>query len=139
MSSSNLCSNLSPYRFGLSGSHNYHFNLLVILDDNQDIGSLRIRDVLSMVDSIEEVDTLLVPMLHNILNSKTGRSLYQELRNRVLMTIFQALAILESLVTMGVVNMASLSASRTICSFLLALAKTFLEGQKYLALISLAT
>ena len=117
----------------------YPFNLLVILDDDRDLGSLRIRDVLSMINSIEEVDTLLVPMLRNILNDETGRPLYRELRNRVLMTIFQVPAILESLVTMGVVNMASLSASRTICSFLLAPAKTFLEGQKYLALISLAT
>ena len=92
-----------------------------------------------MLNYTEEVDTLLVTMLCNILNDKTGRPLYRELCNRVLMTIFQVSAILKSLMTMGVVNMASLSASRTICSFLLDLAKNFVEARKYLALRSLAT
>ena len=111
--------------------------MLVILDGDRDLGSLHIHDVLSMISSIEEVDTKLLPMLRNILNDESSRPLYREVRNRALMTILQVPEILKSVVTMGVLNMASLSASRNICSFLLALAKNFVEAQKSLALRSL--
>lgn len=59
-----------------------------LLADDRNCGLKRIRDCLSFLNYHEDVNSILVPLLENIINPETGRPLYKVPRDKVVRAIF---------------------------------------------------
>jgi hypothetical protein len=61
--------------------------LLGLLDDDRNFGSKRIKEVLTFLEGIDEVNEILIPILSCIVNDDTNRPLYKRPRNRLVAII----------------------------------------------------
>ena len=61
--------------------------LLGLLDDDRNFGSERIKEVLTFLEGIHEVNEILIPILSCIVNDETNRPLYKRPRNRLVAII----------------------------------------------------
>ena len=113
-------------------------DLLAKLDDERKFSRERVRESLSCIRSNIDVEKVLVPMLQVVLNKETVQPLYEPLRNRVLMMMFQIPCLLESLDNLHTIAESSKTTAIIICKFLLALAKPFGEARQSSAVKSLA-
>jgi len=113
-------------------------DLLAKLDDDRMFGKERIRESLSCIKSNEDIEHILVPFLQVIMNEETLQPLYEPLRNRVLMMIFQIPCLLEGLLNLETIALSSKATATIICMFLVALAKPFMEARQSASLRSLA-
>jgi hypothetical protein len=52
-------------------------DLLSELTDNRNYGKKRIHNVLSFINSMDDVRTLLVPLLCNVMTEETNRTVYR--------------------------------------------------------------
>eukprot|EP00804_Cyclotella_cryptica_P021863 CCRYP_000836-RA/>CCRYP_000836-RA protein AED:0.40 eAED:0.12 QI:0/0/0/0.5/1/1/6/0/1669 len=62
--------------------------LLTLLEDDRNFGTKRIHDCLSMISGPGSVDTIVAPLLMNIINEETGRPLYKAPRDNVVRAVF---------------------------------------------------
>jgi len=112
--------------------------LLSKLEDPRNMGMQRIRDVLSWVNSLSDVEMLLVPMLQHIMDDETARPLYRPLRDKILMAIFTVPGLMDALVRYKVADELGTTAAEALCLFLLAIAKAFVEARVSDSVLELA-
>ena len=62
-------------------------DLLGLLDDGRNFGSMRIKQVLTFIEEVHEVNEILIPILSCIVNEETNRPLYRRPRNRLIAII----------------------------------------------------
>ena len=62
-------------------------DLLGLLDDGRNFGSMRIKQVLTFIEGVHEVNEILIPTLSCIVNEETNRPLYRRPRNRLIAII----------------------------------------------------
>jgi hypothetical protein len=115
-------------------------DMLSKLDDNRFAGGRRLQDVVSFISSRDNsINTVLVPLLDHLINDETARPLNLKLRNRILMTLFNTPSFLDCLVSLSKSGFLSSAATLTkIGSFLLCLAKAFVEARHSEAIRELA-
>lgn len=104
--------------------------LLQKLHDKRENGTKRIGDVLSFINSIHDVQTLLIPLLRHVMNEETGRPVYLTLRNKILLVIFSVPNLMETLLEHDAPRDLDHEAAQQLCSFLRAVAKSFLEPRQ---------
>jgi AAA domain len=104
-------------------------HLLQMLDNSREFGSARLREVLSYLDTIQSVESLLIPILRNILTNETARPLMRRLRNRILMTLFTIPDLLEVLVELDAPSNLTLSSANLLCNFLMEISLAFVEAR----------
>lgn len=92
--------------------------LLTILDDKRDLGLKRINDCLSMLDNIVDVDSILVPIILNVVNDSTRRPLYRRMLNRVIASIYNIPGLMTFLTERDVATAGSITSVTVLCSFL---------------------
>ena len=112
--------------------------LIRILDDVRDHGATRIQEALSMIGGSDDVKRILIPMLGQIINDETAAPLYSPLRNRLLMVIYRTPVLMASLAQWEAVSHLTIQEAGIFCSFLVALANTFVEARKSEAVKNLA-
>jgi hypothetical protein len=120
------------------GTFDSKVDLLSKLDDNRDTGLQRIRDVLSFVNSTNDVETLLIPMLQHVMNDETARPLFRPLRDKILMAIFSVPGLMDALVRHSVASQMQAVSAHALSSFLLAIVKTFVEARMSVPVLELA-
>jgi hypothetical protein len=62
-------------------------DLLGLLDDGRNFGSMRIKQVLTFIEEVHEVNEILIPILSCIVNEETNQPLYRRPRNRLIAII----------------------------------------------------
>jgi hypothetical protein len=103
--------------------------LLAVLDDNRNCGGKRLKQALSMIGSVEDVNTILVPILLNVINPENGRPLYKMLRNRILTIIYSVPGLIMSLIDFVSLEQNSMKSLQIICSFLEASAMILVDAR----------
>lgn len=73
--------------------------LLTLLEDDHNFGTRRIHDCLSMINGPDSADSILTPLLTNIINEETGRSLYKAPRDNLMRAVFATPGFVEFLAT----------------------------------------
>lgn len=106
-------------------------DLLILLADDRNYGIERIQDCLSFISDAESVDTIIVPVLTNTINSETGRPLYKTPRDNVARGIFKTPGLLEFLSTEWVRQMdqSSEHTINTVAEFLLVVVMASVEAR----------
>ena len=99
-------------------SYDSKADLLAVLDDNRNCGELRIKQALSMMEAPEDVNTILVPILRNAINSETGRLLTKMMRNRILTIIYFVPGLVSFLIDFVRLERNPITSLQVICSFL---------------------
>ena len=112
--------------------------LLGVLQNNQDNGMARVRDMLSFINSAQDVETLLIGFLRHVFTEETSRPNYRPLRDNMLIAIYKVPVLLENLVARNVMNALSQSSAELLCSFLRAVTKPFIEPRSSDAVRTLA-
>lgn len=103
--------------------------LLSKLEDTRNMGMQRIRDVLSWINSSDDVEMLLIPMLQQVMNDETARPLYRLLRNKILFAVFTVPGLMDALVGHQVAEKLGTESAEVLAVFLLAVAKAFVEAR----------
>jgi hypothetical protein len=104
--------------------------LLAKLQDTREMGMQRIHDVLSLTNSIRDVEALLIPLLCQIMNEETSRPLYRPLRDKILMAVYALPGLMQALVEYNVAQDLDKPSATVFCSFLRALTKAFIEPRQ---------
>jgi hypothetical protein len=104
--------------------------LLAVLQDDRNCGMQRISDVLSFTNSVDDVRVLLIPLLGHVMNEETSRPVYQSLRDLVLLGIYNVPGLMSVLVAHKVVHDLDRASCVALCSFLRAIAKSFVEPRE---------
>jgi hypothetical protein len=120
------------------GTFDSKVDLLSKLDDTRDMGVQRIRDVLSFVNSTNDVEVLLIPMLQHVMNDETARPLFRPLRDKILMAIFSVPGLMDALVRHEIASQIRTVSAHALSSFLLAIVKTFVEARMSVPVLELA-
>jgi len=120
------------------GSFESKAELLSKLEDKRNHGLQRVRQVLSFVNSLADIETLLLPLLKHIMTEETARPMMAPLRNKVLMTIYSVPNLLDTLVEREVIQIASKQSATYLCSYLLAIAQSFIKARTSEQVIELA-
>jgi hypothetical protein len=105
-------------------------DLLARLDDDRKFGRDRMREALSCIKTNSDVENIFIPILQFILDEETLQPLYEPLRNRILMFLFQIPCLLEMMSNLKTITICSKATATTICKFLIALVKPFVEARK---------
>jgi hypothetical protein len=113
-------------------------DLLARLDDGRKFGRDRIREALSCMETSDDVEKILIPLIQVILNEETLKPLYEPLRNRILMSLFEIPCLLETISNLHTVRLGSQETVETLCKFLIALVKSFVESRQSKILWQLA-
>lgn len=103
--------------------------LLSVLDDTRYEGHRRLRDIIGYV-SIDNVDSILIPLLRSVVNEETNRPLNKSLRNRVLMIIFTIQPFMEFISEIAKDDSCVDYQLSVILSFVTCLAKTFVAARQ---------
>lgn len=112
-------------------------SLLFSLTDPSTFGLKRIRDVLSFVGSLNDVEELVIPLLSHIMHAESGRPLNLEMRNKLLAAIVGVPGFLEALNQFNVATLLNAKNATLICFFLLASARALLEARTSTAIKSI--
>jgi hypothetical protein len=104
--------------------------LLARLDDGRKFGRDRIREALGCIETSDDVENIFIPLIQVILNEETMKPLFEPLRNRILMTLFQIPCLLETISNLKTVRLGSEETAVALCKFLIALAKSFVESRQ---------
>ena len=104
-------------------------DLLGKLEDKRDNGPRRIREVLSFVNSVRDVQDLFIPLLNNLITDETARPMFVSLRNRVLAGIYFMPVFLDTLVQYKVAKELDQDSARTFCRFLVAVSEALIEAR----------
>lgn len=104
-------------------------DLIFVLEDKRNHGLRRVRDVVSFINDIDDIDHLLVPLLQHIVNAETARPMYVPSRNRILMSIYMVKPLLEMMVEMEVVMHLSQNSASNICHYLVEITSAFVEAR----------
>jgi hypothetical protein len=120
------------------GTFDRKVDLLSQLEDTRYLGMQRIRDVLSFVNSTNDVETLLIPMLQQVMNDETVRPLFRPLRDKILMAIFSVFGLMDALVRHETAIQMQTVSAHALSSFLLAIVKAFVEARASVPVLELA-
>lgn len=104
--------------------------LLAQLADKRNHGMRRIRDVLSLTNSVADVETLLVPFLGQVMTPETNSPTYRPLRDKILYAIYDVPGLILQLHAHNVASDLSVTPANRLCGFLRALTKAFLEPRQ---------
>ncbi len=103
--------------------------LLNILDDKRNLGTQRLEDCLSMLETVHDIDTILIPIVQNILHESTRRPLYRNMVNRVVSAIFHVPELLSFISENEFANLSSVTSACVFCSFLEAAVMILVEAR----------
>lgn len=103
--------------------------LLSRLEDRRYYGLRRIRDLLSFVNSTDDIKRLVVPLLKHFITDETARPMYVPLRNKVLMAIYMVPALMDTLVEHNVIELVDQGSAKYICKYLMAVSRAFIEAR----------
>lgn len=112
--------------------------LLAQLQDPRNMGMHRIREVLSFVNSIRDVITLLIPLLGHIMTAETSRPIYRPLRDKLLLAIYNVPGLMLALEAHGVACDLDTESATCLCSFLRSLTKAILEPRQSELVLTMA-
>lgn len=113
-------------------------DLLAQLQDSRYSGSKRIGDVLSFINSIDDTEKLLIPLLDHMMTEETSRPVYRSLRDKTLLTIYNVPGLMPLLEERGVASDLNAESANRLCMFLRSLAKAFLEPRQSTQVCALA-
>lgn len=127
------------YRFleGMEGFDD-QMQLLGKLDDRRDHGARRIREMLSYIESIGDLQGLLIRFLDLVVTEETSRPMFKPLRNKILMQIFSVPLILESIIQLNAVECLSESNVKSLYNAVEAYAKAYIEARRDERIVALA-
>jgi hypothetical protein len=112
--------------------------LLSKLEDRRDYGLRRIRDLLSFVDSVDDIKLLFVPLLKHFITDETARPMYVPLRNKVLMAIYMVPTLMDTLVENNVIELVDQESGKYLCKYLVAISRAFIEARNSEIVMELA-
>lgn len=101
--------------------------LLAKLEDDRELGMKRVQDMLSFITSTDDVETLLIPLLGHALNEETCRPMYQPLRDRFMLAIFNCPNLMNILDERNVAAQLSEPAAKCVCNYLRVLSKPHID------------
>ncbi|CAB9524123.1 NFX1-type zinc finger-containing protein 1 [Seminavis robusta] len=104
--------------------------LLSELDNPRNEGKRRLRDLLSFINSSEDVEELLIPLLGHVMNQETQRPVYRPLLNKMLLEIYHTPLLMHVIDENCVVEQLSGTSANQFCSFLRTITKAFMEPRK---------
>jgi AAA domain len=113
-------------------------DLLLSLTDPTTFGLKRIRDILSFVGSIHNVQDLVIPLLQHIMHAECARPLNLEMRNKILAAIVGVPGFLHALEAFEVAKHLSVVHVTLLCSFLIASTRALLEARISPSIIAIA-
>jgi hypothetical protein len=105
-------------------------DLLAQLTDNRHLGLSRIRDVLSYIGTLQDLEQILIGMLDSVMAEETSRPTYQSIRNKVLLSIYLVPGLLDKLVEEKWAPELSSASAAKLASFLLEVAKANIEARE---------
>ncbi|GAX15209.1 hypothetical protein FisN_12Lh085 [Fistulifera solaris] len=100
------------------------------IEDRRDHGMKRIREMLSYLNSIEDVDQILVRILRLFLDKELDKPMYLPKRNKILMAIYISPCLMETLVARDAASQLHQEAAEYLCLFLQEISKAFMEARK---------
>lgn len=86
--------------------------------------------MLSLVNSVDDVEAILIPFLECILTDETNRPVYRPLRDKVLFAIYNVPGFMTILEENGIASSLDASSATHLCLFLRYLTKAFLEPRE---------
>jgi hypothetical protein len=113
-------------------------DLLAQLTDNRFLGLSRIRDVLSYIETVQDLEQILIGMLDSVMVEETSRPIYRTVRNKVLLSIYLVPGLLDTLIEQGFAPALSVVSAAKLTLFLLEVAKANIEARKSDAVRTLA-
>lgn len=113
-------------------------DLLAQLEDNRHCGLHRVREVLSFVQSLQDIEDLFIRLLQHIMTDETERPMFIGLRNKVLLAIFNVPGLLTTLVENQAAESLDTNSAKVLCSFLLATSSAYIEARQSQFVIELA-
>lgn len=112
--------------------------LLMKLDDNRYQGPRRIREILSFVGTVDDVDDFLIRFLRHVMTEETARPLYCPLRNRVLTQVFDVPLLLHAICEQEAPLKLSKQSAGILCLFLKNVSSNRLEARGNEILVKIA-
>ena len=112
------------------GSFESKAELLSKLEDRRFHGLRRIRDLLSFVNSVDDIKLLFVPLFKNFITDETARPMYISLRNKVLMAVYMVPTLMDTLVEHNVIELVDQETAKYLCKYLVAISRAFIEARK---------
>jgi hypothetical protein len=104
--------------------------LLAKLQDDREEGMRRVRDLLSFINSIHDVETLFIPLLRLVMTEETSRPVYRPLRDKMLLAIYHTPGLWDALDGQNVAQELEDEEAKQLCSFLRALTKPYIEPRQ---------
>lgn len=112
--------------------------LLMKLDDKRHQGPRRIREILSFVGTVDDVDAILIRFLRHVMTEETARPLYCPLRNRVLTRVFDVPLLLHAICEQEAPLKLSKQSAGLLCLFLKNVSSNRLEARGNEILVKIA-
>jgi hypothetical protein len=105
--------------------------LLLMLTDNRNSGETRLRECLSMITGPESADSLVAPILSNIMNDETSRPLHKARRKMAVIMVYNAPGLIQFLAAdwATCIDSSSDKTVLVICQFLIEASLTLIEAR----------
>lgn len=104
--------------------------LLDKIEDRRSCGMKRIPEILGFLNSIRDVDQILIRMLRLLLDKELFKPMYLPKRNKVLMAIYIVPSLMETLAAKDAASLLSKESAGYLCLFLQEISKAFMEPRK---------
>lgn len=105
--------------------------LLLMLTDSRNCGEARLRECLSMIDGPDSADSILAPILLNIMTAETSRPLHKARRKMAVIMTYNVPGLIQFLSSdwAGCIDSSSTETARIICQFLIEATLSLVEAR----------